>query len=75
MIDFYSFDLSIDFGTGYMMGIVVDVLQSGIGNEIVVLEIGCGIVFGLGSEIAICGDPKDHATTELLARLRSEGTA
>ncbi|MHC4263039.1 MAG: adenylyltransferase/cytidyltransferase family protein [Planctomycetota bacterium] len=29
----------------------------------------------LGIEIAICGDPKDHATTELLARLRSEGTA
>lgn len=24
----------------------------------------------LGIEIAICGDPKDHATTDLLARLR-----
>jgi rfaE bifunctional protein nucleotidyltransferase chain/domain len=26
----------------------------------------------LGIEIAICGDPKEHSTTELLARLRGE---
>ena len=32
-----------------------------------------GVDRELGVEIAICGDPKDHSTTDLLARVRSEG--
>ena len=30
-----------------------------------------GVDHELGVEIAICGDPKDHSTTDLLAQLRS----
>jgi hypothetical protein len=50
---FQEFASVVEIEIGYMKEIVVDVLQSGIGNEIVVPEIGCGIVFGLGSENAI----------------------
>lgn len=32
-----------------------------------------GIDRELGVEIAICGDPKDHSTTDLLARMRAAG--
>ena len=32
-----------------------------------------GVDRELGVEIAICGDPKDHSTTDLLAKVRGEG--